>query len=306
MDTRQLEAFLVLTEELHFGRTAMRLHLTPARISQLVGKLERQIGEPLFVRNSRRVELLASGEALLAEVGPPYRQLQQAVSNATQRARGRERTLRVAYMLAAGMGRVHTYVAAFERANPGVCVATLPFDELARFAEPVREGDADVLLLWMPGPPTLYDGLEPDLRLGPILATSPRVMAVGPDHPWARQSSVDIEELPGYDLVLPAPRLPNWFMDNWIPPVTPAGRPIRRRAIVAESGMDQVVDRIIRSRVALATTASIADTVLAPGINLVPLRGLQSAHLTALWLRGTHSALIERFLDAAGRVSHTS
>ncbi|WP_316522109.1 helix-turn-helix domain-containing protein [Kitasatospora brasiliensis] len=51
----EAEVFLALAEELHFGRTAERLHLTTGRVSQVVRKLERRIGGPLFDRTSRSV-----------------------------------------------------------------------------------------------------------------------------------------------------------------------------------------------------------------------------------------------------------
>ncbi len=54
MDQTELECFLVLAEELHFGRTADRLRLSRARVSQLIQKLERRVGAPLFTRTSRR------------------------------------------------------------------------------------------------------------------------------------------------------------------------------------------------------------------------------------------------------------
>ncbi|RZE94583.1 hypothetical protein C0L86_23875 [Streptomyces sp. SCA2-2] len=56
-----LEAFLVLAEELHFRRTAERLHVTTGRISQVLKKLEARVGAPLFARDSRIVTLTRIG-----------------------------------------------------------------------------------------------------------------------------------------------------------------------------------------------------------------------------------------------------
>lgn len=46
VELRDIEIFLTLAEELHFGRTADRLHVSPARISQSIAKQERRIGAP--------------------------------------------------------------------------------------------------------------------------------------------------------------------------------------------------------------------------------------------------------------------
>ena len=43
MDTAELEVFLVLAEELHFGRTAERLRMPQPRVSRLVSALERRV-----------------------------------------------------------------------------------------------------------------------------------------------------------------------------------------------------------------------------------------------------------------------
>ncbi|MFE7676653.1 LysR family transcriptional regulator [Streptomyces albidoflavus] len=51
----ELEAFLVLAEELHFGRTPERLHVTTGRISQVLKTLEGRVGAPLIERDSRTV-----------------------------------------------------------------------------------------------------------------------------------------------------------------------------------------------------------------------------------------------------------
>ncbi|WP_063050891.1 helix-turn-helix domain-containing protein [Nocardia arthritidis] len=65
----ELEAFLTLSEELHFSRTAARLRVTPGRISQTIKKLERQVGSPLFERTSRHVVLTPLGQRLREGTG---------------------------------------------------------------------------------------------------------------------------------------------------------------------------------------------------------------------------------------------
>jgi DNA-binding transcriptional LysR family regulator len=64
----ELEAFLTLAEELHFGRTAARLHVSTARISQTIRSLELRVGVRLFERTSRRVSLLPVGQQLLEDL----------------------------------------------------------------------------------------------------------------------------------------------------------------------------------------------------------------------------------------------
>lgn len=68
MERRDIEIFLTLAEELHFGRTAERLGVSGARVSQTVKQLERRFGVVLFRRTSRHVELTPVGSALRDDV----------------------------------------------------------------------------------------------------------------------------------------------------------------------------------------------------------------------------------------------
>src|SRR4051794_32977785 len=97
MELRDIEIFLVLAEELHFGRTAERLHITASRVSHVIKKQERRIGAPLFERTSRTVRLTVVGERLRDDLLPAHVQIQRAVNQAAAVARGITGTLRVGY-----------------------------------------------------------------------------------------------------------------------------------------------------------------------------------------------------------------
>src|SRR5919201_5510973 len=81
VELRHLRAFLAVAEELHFGRAADRLRVTPSRVSQLVRALETIVGGPLFDRTSRRVALTPTGARLHERVAPACDAIHRAVDD---------------------------------------------------------------------------------------------------------------------------------------------------------------------------------------------------------------------------------
>jgi len=91
LDLTQVRAFVEVAEQLHFGRAAARLFLTQQALSKRIQRLEHTLGEPLFVRGTRGVELSDAGHRFL----PHARQLLAAADAAAQAARPASWPLRV-------------------------------------------------------------------------------------------------------------------------------------------------------------------------------------------------------------------
>lgn len=73
----ELESFVAVAEELHFGRAAARLHRGQPTVSDAVRRLESTLGGRLFHRTSRRVSLTGLGEALLPDARATLAQLRR-------------------------------------------------------------------------------------------------------------------------------------------------------------------------------------------------------------------------------------
>jgi len=67
IETRLLQQFIAVAEELHFNRAAERLHMAQPPLSQAIRKLESAVGAPLFERTHRSVALTPAQLSMLLE-----------------------------------------------------------------------------------------------------------------------------------------------------------------------------------------------------------------------------------------------
>ncbi|MGW2375909.1 MULTISPECIES: LysR family transcriptional regulator [Kitasatospora] len=187
LERHELEAFLTLAEELHFGRTAERLHVSTARISQTIAKLERRIGVPLFHRTSRRAELSPVGRDLYEELRPAWSRITAAVTRAVDAGRGLSGRLRVAFTGPAA-GQLLVGVAQEFRDRHPDCDVQLREAQLPDVLPWLRVGTVDLAL-------TLHPLGAEDVVLGPVLVREARMLAVPAGHPYARREALSAADL---------------------------------------------------------------------------------------------------------------
>ncbi|WP_428771942.1 HTH-type transcriptional activator IlvY [Vibrio sp.] len=65
MNIKSLQMFIHLSESKNFSKTAAMMHVSPSALSRQIQKLEQQIGQALFLRDNRSVELTPAGKKLL-------------------------------------------------------------------------------------------------------------------------------------------------------------------------------------------------------------------------------------------------
>ncbi len=207
MDLRQLRYFVTVAEELHFSRAAGRLHLAQSALSAQIRHLEAELGGPLFVRSTRRVELTAAGEALLVDGRSILAEADRALERARALARGVGSSLVIGSLGPAPGALLSPLLARFGGRHPDVRVEIRAFDFTDTVAG-LREGRAQLAFLYAP----LH---EPDLVLTPLLAEQ-RVVVLPRAHRLAGRREVRPADLAGEIFVTQPESTPQEWRDFWM------------------------------------------------------------------------------------------
>jgi DNA-binding transcriptional LysR family regulator len=288
IELRELRAYLVLCEELHFARSAERLGLTQSRISQIIQGLERKLGVELVYRTSRRVELTPAGERFRKEIGAAVSALENVLRKTGDAHSWRTEPVRLGIMAAAQIvPALRAAIDAYERAHPdsSVELVGLPFTD--RFG-PLRRGEIELMLTGLP----LH---QADLVTGPVLARIPRLLAVGRGHPLADRDAVSIEELADHRVGELDVALPPELHEELVPRRTPAGRPIpRMRQRIREAS--ELIVAVSSGRIVQPVTAAFAATYRHPDVLFLPISDLPLDRVVLAWRRRNRHPGLREFL----------
>lgn len=142
----QLECFIAVAEELHFGLAAERLQMTQPPLSRQIQQLERELETKLFDRTSRRVELTQAGRALLPSARRLIDLAAKAAADVRSVGQGAAGTLTIAYTAMAGQAVIPDLVRRATAAFPQV---SLLLKELVTVeqVEGIEKGTVDIGLM---------------------------------------------------------------------------------------------------------------------------------------------------------------
>ncbi|MFG1819003.1 LysR family transcriptional regulator [Kribbella sp. NPDC049174] len=189
MDSRQLEYFVAVAEELSFTRAAQRLFTVQSTVSAAVRALETDLKTTLFDRSTRRVSLSTAGQALLPEAKAALEALDRARAAVEEVSTGLRGNIRIGTMTRIGLVDLAGLLGAFYRTHPlvEVQVTTSPSGS-SGLADDVRHGRLDLALVGLAKSDLV--GLE-TREIGAV----PFVVLLPSSHPLAGRSEIRIEEL---------------------------------------------------------------------------------------------------------------
>ncbi len=288
MEIRDIEIFLTLAEELHFGRTAERLHVSQARVSQAIRGQERRLGVALFDRTSRRVQLTPVGRRLREDLQKTLDLLQEALARAESAGLAAGKPLRLGVFGHAGH-ELRPLIDAFRTRYPG---SDVRFNEITG-SDPfsaLRAGDNDVNVLWLPV-------AEPDLTVGPTVYIGGRVLAVSADHPLAERGTASLEDLADYRVVDLGPDAPEYWVASMVPTRTPSGRRVPRGP--AARTFHEVLSLVGSGRCVHPLGEIAARYHSPPGIVFLPMPDAPDLHWALAWRSTADSPAIRALARTA-------
>lgn len=205
MELRQLEAFVAVATELHFGRAAEKLRIGQPTLSDLIRRLERELGAELLTRTTRKVAVTGAGQELLDRAKVILDEVAAASAAVRRTARGDTGTVRVAITppVAPVLVPHLTGAAAEHLPDVAVSVRRMWLPDLTRA---LAEGTADVAITCarLPDAPGVVNT---------VFCSEALLVGLRPDHRLADHVEVALEDLARDRLGIPSDSLfPAWAL----------------------------------------------------------------------------------------------
>lgn len=292
LDPRLLRSFVVLAEELHFGRAAERLHLAQPALSQQIRRLERQLGVELYTRSSRLVELTDAGRAMIEPANAALRATAQAERAAREAARGLVHQMRVGVEM--NLEDMVPTVLAHADAHADVALWLSRLHE-HHGQEALAASQIDAFVSFLPPTPNSDDVLRARTTDIPLSAI------VCPDHPLAAQVSVPVHELRGLPITIFGRRQSPPLFDRFVDILSggEGRRALTLREMDVGSGTQVALlaEVGIGGAIGFGTSATVAAIVAANARHLLTLPFDPPLHVPTHISWRTRSAGVEALVD---------
>ena len=285
-ELRAWRQFLVLAEELHFGRAAKKLNMTQPPLTMAIQALERKLGAALFERTQRSVALAPAGRALLPEV----QRLLQAVDDLPRQAQavaaGLSGRLRLAFVSSIAYGPLPEWLRSFRHAHPDVVLAlreaTLDV-QLDAFAS--GEIDAGFVLHAKGAAP-------PGLQAWRALR-EPLVMALPDRHPLTARRRLTFDRIAAEPLVI----FPRAIAPSLFDAIVGHYRACGATPLIAqEANQMQTIVNLVSAGIGVAWVPASLMQLQRPGVVYRALSGAPLSCDTSLVWREGPLPVVQRFV----------
>jgi DNA-binding transcriptional LysR family regulator len=267
---RQLEAFLAVARELHFGRAAERLRVSPPWLSHTIRDLEHALRVQLLTRTTRTVQLTPAGQVFAGLASQLLTELASAIKTVRGMTATPRQTLKLGYTIGAGLEVVPRLLRTFHQREPATEVETEEFD----FTDPtagLRDNRVNAAVI---RPPVGLAGL-----VSVELASERLVACLPEDHPLAGRTSLSVADvLP--EPIIAAPASPGPWREYWLLTSYRSGPP----PVVAEAATLDAETHLVSRGIGLSVTSeAVGLWYKRPGITFVPIHDHPPGSVSLAW-----------------------
>lgn len=201
MDVRHLELFVAVADEGSIRAAARRMFIAQPQLSQIVRRLERDLGVTLLERSARGVVLTPAGHTLYGRARSLIEHLGETVDLVRGAASRRPLVVGLVAGQMAAAELTIPILTAFRAAHPdiGLVVRELDFRE---HYQAVSDEQVDVAIV---RPPCQDDGLD----LAPLF-DEPRMLCVHRTHAMADADSLTVDDVLGEPMLDLVEAPPSW------------------------------------------------------------------------------------------------
>ncbi|MFF8611458.1 LysR family transcriptional regulator [Streptomyces sp. NPDC015350] len=290
---RQLHAFVVLAEELHFGRAAARLGIAQPPLSQQIRRLEDRVGHALFSREPGRVGLTPAGRELLPAAERALTGLADGLAAAREAGSGRAGRLRIGFAASLAPTVLPGLLRTFREGAPAVELDIREMTTTPQLAA-LRESTIDIGLL---REPPAHDA---ELGFATVL-TEPFVAVLPSGHPLAAQRTVRVEQLADCPFVLLPRAVGPSLYDRITGLCTAAGFTPR----VAQHAVEwQTVCALVETGLGVSLAPESIRRIRLKGVAFRGIGpGTARTRVAVAWRRDDPNPLVPRLLAALGQGS---
>jgi DNA-binding transcriptional LysR family regulator len=288
----QVRAFVVVAEELHFGRAAGRLGMTQPPLSRQIQKLERAVGVQLLERDNRRVALTTAGEAFLREARRMLALAAGALEQAHRISAGSTGTVRIGFTATSAFGVLTSLLDLVSDAHPKIHLEL--FEMVTR--EQIAKLAAGELDLGLARPP--FDNSAFASRL---LHREELLLAVPSAHRLGGGGGrVGADQLAGEPLIMYSPVSARYFYDLVVRLL-----PIPVENVVHTVSQVLTMLWLVAGGRGIAFVPASAALLGIPGVTFRPIEGLagQPVELHLIWGRDARNPALHTVLDCLGHAS---
>lgn len=286
----QVECFVAVAEEGHFGRAAERLSMSQPPLSRHIQALEREIGAQLIDRSHRAIRMTAAGRAFLSEARGLLRGAESAARIARRTARGVQGSLDLGFTSAVGRTALPWVL---RRLRDGLPDVTPTLHEMVTTRQIDALGNGTLDLGMVRHTPFTTTGLSfRSFLTDTLVIAAPRQWGLGDGG-----GPVELSALDGRDLVMYSPDMSQYFHDMLSAIFIARGvAPRYAQYVVQIHTMLTLVDAGLGAALVPASTAVWSgpntSIVQAPELEEFPIES------SLVWRTGSANPVLARVLDA--------